>query len=195
MHEENGVRFHLGCRVAAYEGGKLKLDDGSFIAPDLVVLGLGVTPRTDLAMNAGLACATEDEGGGIIVDERLQTSVERIYAVGDVARYPDARLGRPIRVEHWVHAQRQGQHVARLLLGLADRFTDTPFFWSAHFDTGLRYLGHASSDAEARIDGSLEKPSFVVHYGSGAEEQAVATCNRDDDALRVNVEWDRAAAS
>ena len=193
VHEEKGVRFHLGRKVTAYDGAELKLDDGSFLAPDFIVLGLGVTPRTALAKDAGLSCASDNEGGGIIVDKRLQTSAEHIYAIGDVARYPDARLGRPIRVEHWVHAQRQGQHVARLLLGLTDRFTATPFFWSAHFDTGLRYLGHASKDAGARFEGSLEKPSFVVHYGSNGEQQAVATCNRDDDALQVNLEWDRAA--
>lgn len=191
VHEEKGVRFHLGREVAAFEDGAVRLDDGSACPADIVVLGLGVSPRVALAREAGLAVAPDGEGGGVIVNERLETSVAGIYAVGDIARYPDARLGRPLRVEHWVHAQRQGQHVARVLMRAAGRFADVPFFWSAHFDTGLRYLGHADGGAEAVVEGSIEDREFVIRYRADGRDVAVATCNRDPVALSADAGWSR----
>ena len=189
VHEEKGVRFRLGRGVRGYDRGLLKLDDGSEIFTDLVVLGTGVTPRTALAEAAGLSLADAEQGGGIRVDAHLRTSAPRVYAIGDVANFPDARLGRRLRVEHWVHAERQGQHVARLLMGADAPFTDTPFFWSAHYDTGLRYLGHATADDAPRIEGDVAGRRFVASYG----DAAVATCNRDADALAADVYFDRAA--
>lgn len=126
-----------------------------------------------------------------MVDERLETSVSGIFAVGDIANHPDARLGRRIRVEHWVHAERQGQHVAQVLMGLADRFVETPFFWSAHFDTGLRYLGQGGPQ-NPRVDGSIPGRNFAVDYLEEDRISAVATCNRDRKALEVDAEWNAA---
>ena len=189
VHEEKGVRFRLGRTVAGYDRSVLTMDDGSTLFADLVVLGVGVAPRTDLAEAAGLALAGKDQGGGILADDRLRTSAPHVYAAGDLANFPDARLGRRLRVEHWVHAQRQGQHIARLLMGADLPFLDTPFFWSAHYDTGLRYLGHASIGIEPVIDGSVEERCFVARYG----EEAVATCNRDDDALAAAEHFEQAA--
>ena len=145
VHEEKGIQFHFGRKPKSYDGRQLQLDDDSVIEADFVVVGMGVTPRVELAATAGIDCEPEDNGGGIRVDERLETSVPGIFAAGDVARYPDPHSGKKLRVEHWVHAQRQGQHVARVILGQAHRYTELPFFWSAHFDTGLRYIGHVDS--------------------------------------------------
>lgn len=188
VHEEQGVGFRLGRTVSRYDRGVLTMDDGSTLFADLVVLGIGVTPRTALAEAAGLALAPADQGGGILVDERLRTSAAHVYAVGDVANVPDARLGRRLRVEHWVQAERHGQHVARLLLGADRPFTDTPFFWSAHYDTGLRYMGHAAGGTPG-IEGSVTDRGFVARWGG----DAVATCNRDADALAAEARFDRAA--
>jgi NADPH-dependent 2,4-dienoyl-CoA reductase/sulfur reductase-like enzyme/nitrite reductase/ring-hydroxylating ferredoxin subunit len=193
VHEEKGVRFHLGRTVSSFDGRLLKLDDESTIEVDFVVLGTGVIPRTDLARAAGLACASDEEGGGIEVNERLETSVPGIYAVGDVARYPDPHSGgERIRVEHWVHAQRQGQYVARALISKMAGYSDVPFFWSAHFDTGLRYLGHVSAIAHEKTEGSIEDRSFTIGFtGNKKGEKAVTTCNQDLSALQVEAAWDR----
>lgn len=188
VHEEKGVRFRLGRKVEGYEQGLLTMDDGSTLFADLVVLGVGVTPRTELAEAAGLALAGAEAGGGIEADDRLRTSDPDVFVIGDAASYPEQRLGRRLRIEHWVHAQRQGQHVARLLMGADGPFRDTPFFWSAHFDTGLRYMGHAAPGAEPTIDGSTEERCFTARYG----EDAVATCNRDRDALEAEAAFDGA---
>ncbi len=191
VHEEKGIHFRLGREVKSFDGKHLTLDDGSTIAADFVVLGVGVEPRTQLAQTAGLKCASAEEGGGIEVNEHLETSNPGIYAIGDVARYPDPHSGEMIRVEHWVHAQRQGQHVARVLMGEATRYSDVPFFWSAHFDTGLRYLGHVSSVGTAKTEGSIPGRDFTLYYSGKKQEKAVATCNRDAAALRIEASWDR----
>jgi NADPH-dependent 2,4-dienoyl-CoA reductase/sulfur reductase-like enzyme len=192
VHEEKGVRFHLGRQVRQFDGRRLALDDGSSIEADFVVLGTGIKPRTELARAAGLAVAPVEDGGGVIVNERLESSVPGIFAIGDIAQYPDPHTGRRIRVEHWVHAQRHGQHVARVIMGQANGFADPPFFWSAHFDTGLRYLGHVDTLGASTTEGSLEARSFSrCQHGTGSEK-AYITCNRDLDSLRAEADWDQA---
>jgi NADPH-dependent 2,4-dienoyl-CoA reductase/sulfur reductase-like enzyme/nitrite reductase/ring-hydroxylating ferredoxin subunit len=192
VHEEKGVRFHFGRKVKHYDGKRLTLDDDSVVKADFIVLGIGVTPRTEIAAAAGLHCAPPDKGGGIIVSERLETSAPGIFAIGDIARYPDPHSGESIRVEHWVHAQRQGQHVARVIMGHAGRYSDVPFFWSAHFDTGLRYLGHVGPIAEARTDGSVEGRNFSRLISGPDRQRAFVTCNRDSASLLKEAEWDAA---
>ncbi|AWN48420.1 (2Fe-2S)-binding protein [Methylobacterium terrae] len=193
LHEEKGVTFRLGRKVEGFDGSALALDDGSRIEADLVVLGTGVVPRTDLAEGAGLTLAGKDEGGGIAVDGTLRASAPGIYAVGDVAAYPDPRSGRSLRVEHWVHAQRQGQHVARALLGETAPFAETPFFWSGHYGTSLRYVGHAGSAEDTRIEGDVAKGDFAVTYREDGRDAALATCKRDRESLEVEAAWDREA--
>lgn len=193
VHEERGVRFHLGREACSFDGGTLTLDDDSTIDADFVVIGVGVEPRTALAEAAGLDVASDDDGGGILVDAHLESSRPGIHAIGDVARYPDRHAGRHLRVEHWVHAERQGQFVARRLMGLADRYDDLPFFWSAHFDTGLRYLGHVGDIAKAEVEGSIVGRDFTIRYvdGSGrAGDEAFTTCNRDAPAMAVEAQWE-----
>ena len=194
LHAEKGVTFRLGREVTGFDGTALTLDDGGRIEADLVVLGTGVAPRIDLAEAAGLTLAGKDEGGGIAVDASLATSAPGIYAIGDVAAYPDPRSGRRLRVEHWVHAQRQGQHVARTLLGETAPFIETPFFWSGHYGTSLRYVGHAGSAEETRIEGDVAQGDFAVTYREDGRDAALATCKRDKHSLEVEAAWDREAA-
>jgi NADPH-dependent 2,4-dienoyl-CoA reductase/sulfur reductase-like enzyme/nitrite reductase/ring-hydroxylating ferredoxin subunit len=190
VHEEQGVVFHLGRKPKSYDGGTLTLDDGSTLKADFVVVGTGVRPRTELAERAGIACAPPTDGGGVVVDERLETSVPGIFAIGDIARYPDVHLGKPLRVEHWVHAQRQGQHVARAILGEAGGYADLPFFWSAHFDTGLVYVGHVGSIVGTRVEGSIAGRDFAIDYTGAGEEKAFLTCNRDLPSLVTEAQWE-----
>ncbi|GJD61282.1 apoptosis inducing factor family protein [Methylobacterium frigidaeris] len=196
LHEDKGVTFRLGREATGFDGTALTLDDGSRIEADLVVLGTGVSPRTDLAEAAGLTLAQKDEGGGIAVDATLAASASGIYAIGDVASYPDPRSDRRLRVEHWVHAQRQGQHVARALLagatlGEAAPFAETPFFWSGHYGTSLRYVGHAGSAEETQVEGDVSKGDFAVTYREDGRDAALATCKRDTRSLEVEDAWDR----
>src|SRR3546814_4784517 len=102
LHEENGVLFHLARTAFEFDGRTLTPDNGDTLEADLIVVGIGVRPRTSLAKSANIS--VED---GLLVNEYLETSVPGIYAAGDIARYPDARSGRPVRVEHWVTALEQ----------------------------------------------------------------------------------------
>ena len=97
-----------------------------------------------------------------------------------------------MRVEHWVVAERQGQSVARTLLGGSEPFDDVPFFWSAHYDLALNYVGHARKWDEARIDGSPEARDCRVQLVSGGRVRAVVTLGRDRQSLEAEVSLARA---
>ncbi|WP_375251297.1 FAD-dependent oxidoreductase [Sphingomonas sp.] len=188
LHEDQGVTFLLGRSVERWDGEVATLDDGSRVAGDLLVAGTGVAPRIDLAEAAGLTTRSTDEGGGIVVDARLATSDPSIRAIGDIASVPDPRLGHPVRVEHWVVAQRMGQWLARHLLGLVEGdYVAVPFFWSGHYDTNLRYVGHADSPDERRIDGDVAQQDAAVFFTGNGDEQAVLTIARDRQALKEEV--------
>ncbi|HEX3405850.1 MAG TPA: FAD-dependent oxidoreductase, partial [Caulobacteraceae bacterium] len=181
LHEAAGVVFHLGCKVEGWDGRQLKLDSGT-IEADFVVIGGGVTPRTALAEAAGLKVDR-----GVVVDARLRTSAPDVYAVGDLARYPDAATGALIRVEHWVHAERQGQHAARAILGDEAPFTDPPFFWSVQQGTTINYVGHAEAFDPPTVQGSLASADAEVRYVHGGRTLAVATVGRDLQSLKAGL--------
>ena len=183
VHEEKGVAFHFGRTAKAVETKAVVLDDGSRVEADLVVAGIGVRPNLDLAESAGVII-----DNGIAVNEFLETSVSGIFAAGDVARWPDAYSDARLRVEHWVVAERQGQVVARNMLGYRDRFDDIPFFWSAHYDkVSIQYTGHVERWDETRIDGDVMKLDCAVSYVVGGQRRAMATINRDRQNLENEV--------
>lgn len=192
LHEAHGVTFHLRATVQSFDGQRLKLSTGAECAADLVVLGVGVRPNIELAENAGL-----DVEAGVVTDAHMRTSAPNVFAAGDIARYPDARTGAAIRIEHWVAAQRQGQIAALNMLGHSIRHADAPFFWSAHYDKSIRYVGHAQDWDELRIDGSLDAGAFTARYLAQGRLMAAASLGRDREALAVheelNVEAGKAA--
>ena len=177
-HRDQGVAFALGREAKAIGPDSVTLDDGSVLPADLVVVGIGVAPRTGLAEAAGLA--VDD---GVVVDARLRTADPAIYAAGDIARWPDPHTGRAIRVEHWVVAQRQGQVAAANMLGGDVPFSEVPFFWSKHFDLAVRYVGHAGTDDAVTVDGSPAQRDATVSFSRDGRVEAVATVGRDLEAL------------
>ena len=179
LHEEHGVVFHLGRTITEIRTEAVMLDDGTAIPADLVVIGIGVTPRVDLAADAGL-----DVDAGIVVDDRLRTSDPQIWAAGDVARYPDPWAGQ-VRVEHWVLAERQGQAAARNMLGHDVAFDDPPFFWSQHYDVPINMTGHAAGFEEEIVMGSASDRDVIVGFRKAGAIRAVASIYRDLDSLRA----------
>jgi apoptosis-inducing factor 3 len=184
-HGAHGVKFHLGRTPVAIHDGYVELDDGTKLNCDLVVVGIGVRPNTQLAEQAGIAT-----DNGVLVNEFLETNVPGIYAAGDIARWPDPRAGR-IRVEHWVVAERQGQTAARNILGARESFSIPPFFWSNHFDLQICYVGHGSSGDHASVSGDLKSKDASVAFRSGDKLTAVASVGRDLENLKAEVALER----
>ena len=182
LHEAKGVKFHLGTTPTAIHEGHVALANGETIDADLVVVGVGVKPRVALAEAAGL---TVDNG--VMVDEQLRASAPDVWAAGDIARYPDPRVADRVRVEHWVVAERQGQHAARAMLGSSAPYRDVPFFWSAHYDVQISYVGHAPGYDAIEVHGSIAANDAAIAYRKQGKVLAVATLNRDQLSLRIEV--------
>jgi NADPH-dependent 2,4-dienoyl-CoA reductase/sulfur reductase-like enzyme/nitrite reductase/ring-hydroxylating ferredoxin subunit len=184
-HRDHGVDWHVGRKVDQVTKGALRLDDGTLVDADLVVVGVGVAPRIGLAQAAGLAI-----DNGVLVDEQLATSEPNIFAAGDIARWPDRYSGERIRVEHWAVAERQGQVAALNMMGHRQSHVAVPFFWTKHFDLSIRYVGHATNWDQLKVAGDLASRDGLVRFVKGKRLLAVATVERDMAALEEERAWE-----
>jgi NADPH-dependent 2,4-dienoyl-CoA reductase/sulfur reductase-like enzyme/nitrite reductase/ring-hydroxylating ferredoxin subunit len=190
LHEEHGVVFHLEDTASAIDGQRVKLKSGGTLEADLVVVGVGVRPRLELAERAGLAVDR-----GLIVDAYLATKAPEIFAAGDIARWPDPHTGQAIRVEHWVVAERQGQAAALNMLGLREKFVAVPFFWSQHYDIPINYVGHAEKWDELAVEGDIAGKDCLLRYKTKGRTLAVASIFRDVASLQAEVAMERDMAA
>lgn len=164
LHRSHDVDLRTGTTVAAieHEGGSTTvwLSDGTQTEVDLIVVGIGAEPNTDLAQAAGL-----EVDNGILVDAQLRTSTTGVYAAGDVANHDHPDLGR-IRVEHWDNAIEQGRHVAGSMLGATTAYSRQPYFYTDQYDLGMEYLGYVGPQGydEVRIRGDVERRVFTAWW-------------------------------
>jgi 3-phenylpropionate/trans-cinnamate dioxygenase ferredoxin reductase subunit len=141
LHRANGVAVHTGVAVAGLggKGGRVDhvfLSDGSRIAADVVVIGVGAVPNVELAAAAGLPVEN-----GIAVDDQARTADPDIFAAGDTTNHPNAPLGRRIRLESWQNAQNQAIVAAAAMCGGDARYAEVPWFWSDQYDVNLQIIG------------------------------------------------------
>lgn len=183
IHQDHGVTFRLGeavqCITGTAQADGVRLRGGEKLSAELIVAGIGVRPRSDV-----LQGVERDEDGGVVVDETLQAA-QGVYVVGDIAAYPEWRSGERVRIEHWRLAAQHGRLAARNLLGAAEPYRGVPFFWSAHFDTVVQYLGHASAWDAVEIDGDPEE-DFIAYYLRDGRIDAAAAVGRDEDMTALH---------
>ena len=179
LHADHGVTLRLGTGVTSLAGTgeveRVVLSDGSTEAVDLVVVGIGVTPRTGLAEGAGLAVAD-----GIVVDSHLQTATPGVYAVGDVASAWHPHYGRHLRVEHWANALNQGATAGANAAGADQVYDRIPYFFSDQYDLGMEYVGLGQPGDQLTVRGDLEGRRFIAFW----HRDGIVTA-----AMNVNV-WD-----
>jgi 3-phenylpropionate/trans-cinnamate dioxygenase ferredoxin reductase component len=162
IHQDQGVDLRLATGIERIDGTAraeaVVTTSDDRVDADLVVIGVGIEPNVELAVDAGIAC-----DNGIGVDEHCRTSHPNVFAAGDVARRPDAYSGGTIRVEHFQNAQNQGVAAARSMLGKDDPFQEVPWFWSDQYDVNLQMLGHFSPDETERVvRGDLAARDFIA---------------------------------
>ena len=179
--EENGVEFHGGETLAAFEGtdgvSAVVTESGKTVEGDFAVVGAGVKPDVMLAQKAGL-----EVDDGIVCDETLQTSVEGIYAAGDVCSYDSKIHGRRLRVEHWDVAMQQGMHVGKCMAGDPAPYEVVPYFFSDLADwASLEYVGPAEDWDEEVWRGDRDAGEFNVFYLKGGKIIGALAVGRSED--------------
>jgi 3-phenylpropionate/trans-cinnamate dioxygenase ferredoxin reductase subunit len=179
IHSEHGVQMLMGTGVEAFQGDKaverVRTSDGQELDCDFVVVGVGVEPRTELAVEAGIAV-----DNGVVVNEELHTSVPGVFAAGDVANAHHPFYGERIRVEHWANALNQGPAAARNMLDQPAAYERLPYFFSDQYDVGMEYTGFARQWDRVVFRGDPAGREFVAFWL--VEDRVVAGMN-------VNV-WD-----
>ena len=180
LHADHGVQLRLGVGVGELRGSRsveeVVLTDGTIVEADLVVVGIGVAPRTDVA-GAGSGLAVEN---GILVDQRLETNVAAVYAAGDVANAWHPHYGRHVRVEHWANALNQGTTAGRNVAGWREVYDRLPYFFSDQYDLSMEYVGLSGSSDDLVVRGDLDAREFVAFWHRDGIVSA---------AMNVNV-WD-----
>jgi 3-phenylpropionate/trans-cinnamate dioxygenase ferredoxin reductase subunit len=166
LHRAHGVDLRLGVGVQEITGDGhrvtgVRLTDGTPIATDAVVIGVGATPNTGLAEQAGLTV-----NNGIVVDAALRSSNPDIFAAGDVARAYHPLLETHIRVEHWANALNQPSAAATAMLGGEASFDALPYFFTDQYDLGMEYVGYAEPDGydQVVIRGDLDTREFIAFW-------------------------------
>jgi 3-phenylpropionate/trans-cinnamate dioxygenase ferredoxin reductase component len=174
--QERGIRILDSDKPLSFSksGGKFitQTANGKTIESDLLIVGIGVAPETQLAKDAGLEVAN-----GIVVNQYLQTSHPDIYAAGDNAFFPYQALGQSMRIEHWDNALNQGKWAGRNMAGASEPFTYQPYFFSDLFDLGYEATGEVDSRLDTFADWQKENETGVIYYLRDGKVRGVMMCN------------------
>ena len=183
VHAAQGTRIMMEARVRQIRGdsGKARavaLEEGEAVEADLVIIGVGIVPNTDLAEQAGLTIEN-----GIATDTRLKTADENIFAAGDCAQYPSAFAGSRVRLESVQNAVDHGVCIARNIAGKAEDYKAVPWFWSDQFDMRLQMAGLSAGADRSATRGDQTSGKFSVFHFRGEKLCAVESVNRPADHI------------
>ena len=184
LHADHGVHMRFEDVVESFEGSSrvegVVTKTGQRIAADMVIVGVGVEPVTDVVADTDI-----EIDNGILVDERCRTNVEGVYAAGDIANHQHPIYGRRMRVEHWQNAMRHGAHAAKSMLGSENPYAEVHWFWSDQYEANIQYAGHHREWDSLVIRGSIPERSFVAFYLKDGLVDAVAAVNRGKEVRRA----------
>jgi len=184
IHRDRGIETIFEDVVTRFEGSgrveRVVTKRGRRIECDFAVVGVGVEPVTDFLAGSGVAIEN-----GILVDEACRTSVDGVYAAGDVANHYHPVFGRRMRVEHWQNAMQQGAAAARSMLGNPQPYDAVHWFWSDQYDMNLQYAGFHDHWDHMVVRGKLADRNFVAFYLNQGRIDAVVALNRGKDVRRV----------
>jgi p-cumate 2,3-dioxygenase ferredoxin reductase subunit len=174
-HRNHGVDFVFGATVTGSTPNSVRLSNGAEITADLVLVGIGVIPSSDLAGRLGLPTA-----GGIAVDPCGRTTAPDIFCAGDAALQWSRCHGRAIRVETWANAQNQAIAVAGNMLGETKEYNDPPWFWTDQYDLNIQVAGDML-DADHIVRGDPTDPKFSIIAMRGVEIVGALSVNATKD--------------
>lgn len=181
-HHDRGVALRLGRSVEAIHGDgrvtAIGLDDGTQIAADLVVAGIGIDAETALAETAGIACH-----GGVLVDSSFRSSAPGILAIGDCSRHPNDYAGGLWRLESIQHAQDSAACAADTIMGHARIYHEVPTFWSEQYDLRLQSAGLCKNADETLLRGDPERGAFCTLYLQAGRVVAIDAINAPRDFM------------
>lgn len=181
LHRDHGVQMFFRDAAERFEGDgrfeALLTKEGRRLEGDFAVVGVGVEPVTEVA---GDGIPVDN---GIPVDATLKTSVDGVWAIGDVARHDHPVFG-PIRVEHFDNAMKMGEHVARNLVGTPSVFDDAHWFWSDQYDANIQMSGFATEWDDMVVRGSIEERSFSAFLLKDGQLLSTFSMNRRFDVRR-----------
>lgn len=169
VHADEGIAIRCGVMVAELRADGVRLDDGTVVPADVIVVGIGVAPTTGWLDGSGLELRD-----GVVCDATLAAGPPGVYAAGDLARWPNELYGEEVRVEHWTNAAEQGVAAARNLLataggGRGEAYAPVPFFWSDQAKHRIQFLGESATteddDVVEVVVGSPDQHRFVALYG------------------------------
>lgn len=185
LHRESGVDVRVDCgiqRAALDASGEtvqaIICADGTEVPADLVIVGIGLIPNTELAQDAGL-----EVDNGILVDEFTRTSDPDIFAIGDCANHPNPIYGRRIRLESVPNALEQGRTTAAVLCGKPRPYASVPWFWSDQYDLKLQMAGISEGYDAVVMRGSMAARSFMVFYLRESRILAVDAVSRPQEFM------------
>ena len=162
LHTDQGVNILTSTQAKAFKGSETVesvVCDDHEIPADLVIVGIGISPNTEIAEAAGL-----ETNNGIVVDEHCRTSNEHIFAAGDCTNHPNPILNRRLRLESVPNAMEQGRVAASNMLGGAKSYASMPWFWSDQYEHKLQMVGFSKDSDQSIVRGDMASKSFTVFY-------------------------------
>lgn len=182
IHRDKGVDVRTRETVESVtdtsDGVIVRTASGAVFEGDIVVIGIGIEPNVEVAAASGV-----EVDNGIVVDEFCRTSVENVFAAGDVANHYHPVFGRRVRVEHFDNANRQAAAAAMTILGKPSAYDNVHWFWSDQYDFNLQYAGHAPEWSDIVIRGSVDDVNFTAFYLLNGVVQAAFAIDRGEDIV------------